>query len=97
MDRRDRLRDIISKRPQDIYLLPQDDDEDSDAESAQEEFYTIGSNELLDSRKQILAYSIPKAKERVQGQKKEVDVDLAVRKKIRFEWYNHCKVIKLFI
>ncbi len=93
MDRRDRLREIISKRPQDIYLLPEDEDEESDAESVQEEFYTIGSAELLSARKQILDYSMPRAKERIDAQKKEVGVDLAARKKIRFEWYNHCKVL----
>lgn len=92
MDRRDRLRDIISKRPQDIYLLPEDEDDNSDSESIQEEFYTIGTAELLDARKQMFNYSIPRAKERIDSQKKEVGVDLAVRKKMRFEWYSHCKV-----
>ena len=94
MDRRERLREIISKRPQDIYLLPEDEEEESETESVQEEFYTIGSGELLEARKQIFDYSIPRAKERIEAQKKEVGVDLAVRKKIRFEWYNHCKVMK---
>ena len=93
MDRRERLRDIISKRPQDIYLLPEDEDEESEAESVQEEFYTIGSAELLDARRKIFEFSIPRAKERVESQKKEVGVDLAARKKIRFEWYTHCKVV----
>ena len=96
MDRRERLRDIISKRPQDIYLLPHDDDDESETESVQEEFYTIGSSQLLDARKNIFEFSIPRAKDRIDAQKKEVGVDLAARKKIRFEWYTHCKVMFLY-
>ena len=91
MDRRDRLRQIIAKRPEDIALITEEVEEEED-DSAKDEFYTIGSQELLDARRSLLDYSIPIAKERIKSQKLEVGVDLAARKKMRFEWYNHCKV-----
>ena len=93
-DRRERLRDYVSRNPEVVDILRDDSEPDGDAAHAAEEFYTYGPDGLLEARKMIFNYSIPKAKERIAEQRQECAVDLAERKKIRFEWYNHCKTFE---
>jgi U4/U6 small nuclear ribonucleoprotein PRP4 len=95
MDRRERLRDIVSRRPEllPIVLEKPESEISEESEDQEEEFYTYGPNELGLARKDILSFSIPRAKARIAAQQMEVDTDLVKRKKIRFEWYSHCKVI----
>lgn len=50
----------------------EDEDDDDDDDDDDEEFYTPGSNELLDSRKFILRYSIERAHERILKQREMV-------------------------
>jgi U4/U6 small nuclear ribonucleoprotein PRP4 len=88
------LRDIVSRRPEllSIVLEKPESEISEESEDQEEEFYTYGPNELLLARKDMLSFSIPRAKARIAAQQMEVDTDLVKRKKIRFEWYSHCKV-----
>ncbi|KIY63575.1 U4/U6 snRNP-specific spliceosomal protein [Cylindrobasidium torrendii FP15055 ss-10] len=87
-DRRDRL----------IYVLTQinaakgedgmdvDDSDSGESEEEEEEFYTPGSLELLEARRKIAAYSLPRAQKRVAQQRIDSRMDLGrivdIRKKV---------------
>ncbi len=92
MDRRERLRDFLSRNPEAIPLMADESEAESEESEAEEEFFTYGPDGLLEARRSILDFSIPRAKQRIAAQSQEVQVDLVFRKKIRFEWYSHCKV-----
>ena len=77
-DRRDRLRELLTQQAeqdagndrQDVRM--QDDGPDAGTQEGQdEEFYSEGSHELLEARKAIARYSLPKAKARIASQKVE--------------------------
>ncbi|KAL8917586.1 MAG: hypothetical protein Q9208_007869 [Pyrenodesmia sp. 3 TL-2023] len=80
-ERRDRLRSLILDNQEDDVLdtaqepAPQQDEE--------EEFYTAGSNELLQARQAIARYSLPRAKARLQSQKTESSIPLRTHIKHR--------------
>ncbi|KAI9018624.1 WD40-repeat-containing domain protein [Phycomyces nitens] len=66
-DRRDRLRYLLSKQEEadmtfNLKML--------------EEFFTPGTIELLEARKWITSYSLPRAKARIERQKAEMDIPL---------------------
>lgn len=76
-DRRDRLRELLAERE-----VEGEEDEDTamgeaDADvDVEEEFYTAGSDELLDARREIARFSLPRAKARVEAQKLEAKIPL---------------------
>ncbi|KAL8734037.1 MAG: hypothetical protein Q9166_001798 [cf. Caloplaca sp. 2 TL-2023] len=80
-ERRDRLRSLLLDQEEDDVLEtvqdthPQADDE--------EEFYTAGSNALLQARQAIVRYSLPRAKIRIQFQKAESSIPLRTHIKHR--------------
>lgn len=80
-ERRDRLRSLILDNQEDDVLdtvqvsAPQQDDE--------EEFYTAGSDDLLQARQAIAWYSLPRAKARLQSQKAESSIPLRTHVKHR--------------
>jgi U4/U6 small nuclear ribonucleoprotein PRP4 len=88
-DRRDRLRQLLAIQAEidaegdgegDIAM--QDADEQNDNEQ-EEEFYTKGIQELVDARKAIARYSLPKAKNRLASQKIESTIPLRMHVKFR--------------
>ncbi|CCX34802.1 WD40-repeat-containing domain protein [Pyronema domesticum] len=80
-DRRDRLRELLYERQEgggaggeDIEMGDAEEEEDHDDDD--EEYYTPGEPELLEARKKIAYYSIPRARDRVAMQKEEATVPL---------------------
>ena len=82
VDRRDRLRELLTDlaERQDAAAADRDlDEEMADAEDAeaqeeaeqQEEFYTEGTDALLEARKDMARFSLPRAKARVARQREE--------------------------
>ncbi|KAK4648336.1 uncharacterized protein QC761_109120 [Podospora bellae-mahoneyi] len=91
VDRRDRLRELLTEQAQqatgqesaDVEM--QDAGNDEEAEEQEEEFYSRGTQELLDARIEIAKYTIPRAKRRVEFQKKEATIPLRTHVKFRKE------------
>ncbi|KAJ3540086.1 hypothetical protein NMY22_g4452 [Coprinellus aureogranulatus] len=87
-DRRDRLIYVLSQinaaRGEDA--MPVDSDSSDESEDEQEEFYTPGSLELLEARRHIAEYSLPRAQQRVAQQRLDSKMDLGrivdIRKKV---------------
>ncbi|KAK0489156.1 WD40-repeat-containing domain protein [Armillaria novae-zelandiae] len=87
-DRRDRLIYVLSQinaaRGDDAMHL--DEDESSESEDEEEEFYSPGSLELLEARRRIAEYSLPRAQKRVAQQRIDSKMDLGkivdIRKKV---------------
>jgi U4/U6 small nuclear ribonucleoprotein PRP4 len=82
-DRRDRLRELLYQKQEgtpgaDVEMrdgeTPVSGDENEDDED--EEFYTPGEPELLEARKKIALYSLPRSKERIEKQKIEAGIPL---------------------
>ena len=97
-DRRERLREIMSRmmggrdvESEEGSEMSEGESEDSD-EAEREEFYTEGSEELYDARKYIAEYSLSKAKKRLEYQAKEIQTPANQRKKIVHECFTHWKV-----
>ena len=87
-DRRDRLRQLMLQEVEDEEDEVSGDEEmadagQQDAEAAEEEFYTEGVPELLEARKWIARYSVPRAKSRVAAQKTESGIALRIHSKHR--------------
>lgn len=81
-DRRDRLRELLTVQAEqatqgngDVQMEDAPEDE-SQAEEEEEEFYTRGSDELLQARIDITKFSLPRAKQRIAFQKKESTIPL---------------------
>lgn len=85
-ERRDRLREFLTQRAEaadgDVDMgdgmTPAGDDDD-----AEEEFYTEGIADLLEARKHIALYTLPRAKQRVLYQKAEASIPLRAHVKHR--------------
>jgi len=85
-DRRDRLRELLYRKQEDVTGQDGEDITMGDVESPisgdeleedeEEEFYTPGEPELLETRRNIAAYSLPRACERTARQKAEADIPL---------------------
>ncbi|KAI8985199.1 WD40-repeat-containing domain protein [Pilobolus umbonatus] len=87
-DRRDRLRYLLSKiEGRDI----ESEDSGSEEEEEEEEFFTPGSEELLKARQWITQYSLPRAKARIERQKEEQNIPLALLKASRKELHQRLK------
>ncbi|KAJ3292781.1 U4/U6 small nuclear ribonucleoprotein Prp4 [Borealophlyctis nickersoniae] len=98
-DRRDRLRGILSRRAQEKPIggeaeEEEDESSDSEEEEVEEEFFTYGVEGLVEARRDICAYSVPRAKRRIMGHRMEMDVPFAQRKKTRHEWFTHIKTME---
>ncbi|KAK3937177.1 serine threonine kinase PRP4 [Diplogelasinospora grovesii] len=95
-DRRDRLRDLLTTQAQaasedkaDVEMKDAegkegDADEEEEADE-QEEFYSRGTPELLQARINIAHFSVPRAKKRIEFQKKEATIPLRHHLKFRRE------------
>lgn len=62
------LRPSVHPNPQNKELLSPGPTSSSDPESSDDEFFTPGSDDLFAARKKILAYSVPRAAERIERQ-----------------------------
>lgn len=78
-DRRDRLRYLLSLQDGDIRMHAAGDTqgaEDND-EDDEEEYYTPGVQELLDARRRIANYSLPRARARITKSKVEQSIPIS--------------------
>lgn len=88
-DRRDRLRELLTVQAEAEDVdgegdIEMGDDESADGQQeADEEFYTEGIEELLQTRREIARYSLPRAKERIAFQKLESTIPLRTHVKHR--------------
>ncbi|CZT52969.1 related to U4/U6 small nuclear ribonucleoprotein Prp4 (WD splicing factor Prp4) [Rhynchosporium secalis] len=88
-DRRDRLREILADLARDD--AGQDGEGDApmldaaDDDAPDEEFYTKGIPELLEARRAIARYSLPRAKSRLASQKSESTIPWMMHVKFRNE------------
>ncbi|KAK1832807.1 pre-mRNA splicing factor [Podospora conica] len=100
-DRRDRLRGLLAevaqKGGQDKADVEMQDaaDDDKAAEDEEEEFYSRGTEELLQARIDIAHYSIPRAKKRIEFQKKEAAIPLRTHIKFRKDIKERLKTFEL--
>jgi len=84
-DRRDRLREFLTdlaERQGEGDVEMEEPEEEEGAEQ-QEEFYTEGTDELLEARKAIARFSLPRAKARVARLKEESTIPLRTHVKHR--------------
>ncbi|MCJ1464439.1 hypothetical protein MMC07_003052 [Pseudocyphellaria aurata] len=102
-DRRDRLRELLTRRAEldagedgegDIQM--QDGEEDGAQAEQEEEFYTEGMEELLQARRVIAKYSLPKAKARIKSQKLESTIPLRTHIKHRKAIKDRLQAFELF-
>ncbi|KAL5001579.1 WD40-repeat-containing domain protein [Aspergillus recurvatus] len=88
-DRRDRLRELLTDIAEKQEMAAAEDIEmaeaagEEDEGEQQEEFYTEGSDELLNARKAIARFSLPRAKARVARQREESTIPLRTHIKHR--------------
>ena len=81
-DRRERLRAVVVQQRQAAGLDADMDGDSSDSgdsseEEKEEEFYTEGTSSLEQARRHIAAYSLPRAKRRIERQRREAQLPLA--------------------
>ncbi|KAI9017821.1 WD40-repeat-containing domain protein [Gaertneriomyces semiglobifer] len=98
-ERRDRLREILVSRLDEVEEDEQEDEakeeSESEEEEEQEEFFTYGVEGLLEARHDITQHSISRAKERLSSQRRElVELTFQQRKKLRHEWYTNLKTFE---
>lgn len=78
-ERRDRLRALLADAAealgQDAADVDMQDAEDAPGDE-QEEFYTQGTQSLLDARRDMAKYSLPRAKDRIAYQRREATIPL---------------------
>ena len=103
-DRRDRLRELLTRRAE----LEAGEDGEGDLEmqealrddggqgEQEEEFYTGGVEELLQARRAIAKYSLPKAKARIASQKLESQIPLRTHIKHRKAIKDRLQTFELF-
>ncbi|KAG4222256.1 hypothetical protein PC116_g29269 [Phytophthora cactorum] len=88
-DRRDRLRELLTlqaeQAPTESPDVAMEDAPQEDQEDQEEEFYTMGSDELLRARQDIARFSLPRAKQRLLFQKQEASIPLRTHVKFRKE------------
>ncbi|XHG02697.1 hypothetical protein AWENTII_006039 [Aspergillus wentii] len=91
VDRRDRLRELLTDLAErqegaggDVDMMETDADEEAEEEAEQqEEFYTEGTEDLLEARKAIARFSLPRAKARVARLREESTIPLRTHIKHR--------------
>jgi U4/U6 small nuclear ribonucleoprotein PRP4 len=88
-DRRDRLRELLTTQAEEAggegeFDTPMRDGAGAEAQAEpEEEFYTEGLQELLEARRSIAKYSLPRAKARVALQREESNIPLRTHIKYR--------------
>lgn len=93
-DRRDRLIYVLSQinaARGDDAIAYESPSESSDEEDVEEEFYTPGSMELLEARRRIAEFSLPRAQKRVAQQRRESKMPLRQIIDIRKKVFNEVK------
>lgn len=103
-DRRDRLRELLTQRAE--LEAGEDGDGDTQMQDAapddgwqgeqEEEFYTEGMEELLQARRAIARYSLPRAKARIASQKLESSIPLRTHIKHRKAIKDRLQAFELF-
>jgi U4/U6 small nuclear ribonucleoprotein PRP4 len=98
-ERRDRLRALLA----DIAEAGGEELEDVDMQEAgeapadeQEEFYTQGTQSLLDARRDMAKYSLPRAKERIAYQRQEATIPLKTHVEFRNKIKDTLKGFELY-
>ncbi|KAI8074957.1 WD40-repeat-containing domain protein [Gongronella butleri] len=87
-ERRDRLRFLLSQMADGGKVTMESE---SESENEDEEFFTPGSDELLECRRFITTYSLPRAKDRLRQQAIEAEVQLPQLKAGRKELHTQLK------
>ena len=82
-DRRARLIALRTAQAAGEELLPDAPSPNGEADAAEEEFYTEGSDALLAARQAIARYSLPRAQARIAAQKRESTIPLRTHIKHR--------------
>lgn len=92
-DRRDRLK-IIQERYEVMKgrAMPDFDSSDEGSDSEDEEFYTEGSDDLLQARRKLVQYSLSRARRRVAKQRVEANLPLSKIINVRKDVYGDLKV-----
>ncbi|KAH6570160.1 hypothetical protein BASA60_006131 [Batrachochytrium salamandrivorans] len=100
-ERRDRLKEILSTKmmsggdgTSQAAIMSEsdsssDDEDDVEGDTEVSEFYTYGPEELSKARRNVLEYSIQRAKDRMAMQRAELEVPFGQRKKTRHELYSY--------
>ncbi|KAJ1969447.1 hypothetical protein IWQ62_000614 [Dispira parvispora] len=99
MERRERLRFHMSKLPADQFLGQEQSkvsSESDESDMEMEEFYTEGKPQLLEARRWIARYSLPRAKRRLAQQRQEQEVALLTIKKQRQQVNAHLKQTTIY-
>ncbi|KAG4096781.1 WD40 repeat-like protein [Neocallimastix lanati (nom. inval.)] len=95
-ERRDRLREHLSRLSgEEIEMEKEQEEEEKEKEKEEkevaEEFYTIGTKNLLDARRYITLYSLKRAHTRLEEQRQELMIPIPQRKKLRHDLYSDLK------
>lgn len=91
-DRRDRLKTVQERyEVMKGHSLALDSDGDS-SDSDEGEFYTEGSNDLLEARRKVARYSLARARKRIARQRIEVNVPLSRIINVRKEVFSELQV-----
>ena len=101
-DRRDRLREILTQQAEleagedggDVQM--QESGQDPGRGDHEEEFYTEGTQELLNARRLIARYSLPRAKARLASQRSESTIPLRTHIKHRKAIKERLQMFDLF-
>ncbi|GAB7365184.1 hypothetical protein MBLNU230_g6270t1 [Neophaeotheca triangularis] len=100
IERRDRLRHVmfaekeVGTPDEDVSMMDQSEQEEPEDEQA--EFYTIGTDALLEARKDIARYSLPRAQRRIAYQKVESTIKMETHVKHRAQIKSKLKNVELF-
>lgn len=103
VDRRDRLRELLTEQAQqaagresaDVEMKDAENEEEEEQEEQEEEFYSRGTEALLKARTDIANFSIPRAKRRIEFQKKEATIPLRTHVKFRKELKERLQTFEL--
>ncbi|CAI6286493.1 unnamed protein product [Periconia digitata] len=97
-ERRDRLRALLFDQQEagddDVDVVMQESGEPTG--EAEEEFFTAGTDHLLEARKDIARYSLPRAKDRVAFQRREATIPLKTHIEFRNKIKDRLKGFELY-
>lgn len=98
-DRRDRLRALLAQAAEALGEAGLDvemQEADEAPADEQEEFYTQGTQTLLDARQDMAKYSLPRAKERINFQRHEATIPLKTHVEFRNKIKDRLKGFELY-
>ncbi|KAF2118518.1 U4/U6 small nuclear ribonucleoprotein Prp4 [Lophiotrema nucula] len=98
-DRRDRLRELLAAQAEatgEDADIPMADAGEGPLEEQEEEFYTPGDQELLDARRNLARYSLPRAKQRIAFQRDESTIQLKTHIEFRNQIKDRLKGFELY-